>query len=251
MNRYRTIWVSDVHLGTRGCKADYLIDFLKNNDCETLYLVGDIIDGWRMRRGVYWPQSHSNVIRRVLTKAKRGTDVIYIAGNHDEFLRDYLEWDLHFGNIEIHNEYVHETIDGKKLWVIHGDQFDQIAKYAKWLAFLGDYAYSVLLWSNIWFNKARRIFGFSYWSLSSYLKNKTKQAVNFVGRFENAVAHECVKKGYDGVVCGHIHKAEIREIEKIIYCNDGDWVESCSALVENFDGSLEIVKWVEITHDSN
>ena len=245
INKYKTIFISDVHLGTRGCRADSLIDFLKNNNCEKLYLVGDIIDGWRMKRGIYWPQSHTNVIRRVLTKAKRGTEVIWIAGNHDEFLRHFLEWQLQFGNIKILDEDVHTTVDNKQLWVVHGDKFDVITRYAKWLAFLGDRAYNILIWANTWLNRIRRSFGFGYWSLSAYLKQKAKKAVNFINDFEKALAHECKKQNYDGVVAGHIHHAEIKEIDGIIYCNDGDWVESCTALVEHFDGRLEIVKWME------
>lgn len=249
-NQYRTIWISDIHLGTRGCKADFLIDFLKNNDCKTLYLVGDIIDGWRMKRGIFWPQDHTNVIRRILTKSKRGTKVIWIAGNHDEFLREFIDWNLQFGNIEIYDEYEHQTVDGKVFWVVHGDYFDIVTRYARWLAFLGDIAYHLLIELNTWLNQLRHMCGFGYWSLSAYLKYKTKQAVNFIGDFEKIVAHECKRRGNDGVICGHIHHAEIREIDGILYCNDGDWVESCTALVEHYDGRFEIVEWTKIDSSS-
>lgn len=243
INKYRAIFISDIHLGSRGCQAEYLVDFLKNNDCDQLYLVGDIVDIWALKRKIYWPQSHTNVIRRILTKSKRGTDVTWIVGNHDEFLRDFLEWDLRFGNIEILDSCEHVTADGKNLWIVHGDYFDIVTRYAKWLAFLGDIAYNWLIRLNTWWNKIRQTFGFGYWSLSAYLKNKTKQAVNFIGEFENALAHECKKRGNDGVVCGHIHKAEIKLIDDVIYCNDSDWVESCCALVEHYNGDLEIIQW--------
>ena len=248
-NSYRTIFISDVHLGTRGCKAKFLADFLKFNDCENLFLVGDIIDGWRMKQGIYWPQEHSNVVRRVLTKAKRGTKITWIAGNHDEFLRKFLDYKIKLGNIDLADEYIYTTLDGREFLIIHGDSFDGIVKYHKWLAYLGDHAYSLLLHLNTVFNFIRHKFGLNYWSLSSYLKQKAKQALNFIYEFENAVAHECHRRGFDGVVCGHIHHAEMKQIGGILYCNDGDWVESCTALVEHFDGSLEIVKWDKVTNE--
>jgi UDP-2,3-diacylglucosamine pyrophosphatase LpxH len=241
--RYRTIWISDVHLGTRGCKADALLDFLKFNESDHLYLVGDIIDGWRLKKSWYWAQSHNDVVQKVLRKARKGTKVVYIPGNHDEGLRDYV--DMQFGEITVVSEAIHVTAAGKRLLVIHGDAFDGIVRYAKWLALLGDWAYNVLIATNHWFNEARRLMGLQYWSLSAYLKAKVKDAVEYVSRFEEALAEETVRRGLDGVVCGHIHKAEIREIGGVLYCNDGDWVESCTALVEHFDGRLEIIDWAE------
>jgi UDP-2,3-diacylglucosamine pyrophosphatase LpxH len=249
MKAYRTIWISDTHLGTKGCKASFLVDFLKHNTCDTLYLVGDIIDGWRMKSGMFWPQEHTNVVRRILTKAKRGTSVVYIPGNHDDFLRAWLEYHPQFGNIVIQNEAIHTLSDGRKVLVTHGDLFDGITCYAPWLSKLGDHGYGFLLTFNHLFNKVRSKLGYKYWSLSSFVKGKVKSAVNFITSFEQSLAREAKTRGLDGVICGHIHHAEIREIDGILYANDGDWVESCTALVEHHDGRLEIVKWVEISHE--
>ena len=240
---FRTIWISDIHLGTRGCKAEYLLDFLKRTECDTLYLVGDIVDGWRLRRSWYWAQTHNDVIQKILRKARKGAKVIYIPGNHDEVLRDYTG--LILGGIQVLDEHVHETADGKKLLILHGDEFDGVVKYAKWLALLGDGAYNLCLVLNHWYNHFRRKMGYPYWSLSAYLKNKVKNAVEYVSNFETAVAQEARKRGADGVVCGHIHKAEMRTIDGILYCNDGDWVESCTALVEHASGQLEILDWTK------
>lgn len=241
--RYRTVWISDIHLGTRGCNAAMLVDFLGAVECDTLYLVGDIVDGWRLRKGWYWPDAHNEVVRRLLKLAHRGTRVILIPGNHDEMLRAYAG--LNFGGIELALEAVHLTADNRRLLVTHGDAFDGIVLYARWLAFLGDLAYTLLLRANVVFNRARRRLGLPYWSLSNYLKRRVKNAVQFVGQFEEAVAHEAARRGVDGVVCGHIHCAEIRRIGDITYYNDGDWVESCTALVEYADGRMEIVDWAE------
>jgi UDP-2,3-diacylglucosamine pyrophosphatase LpxH len=239
--RFRTVWISDTHLGTPGCNADLLFDFLRSVKCETLYLVGDIIDGWRLKRGWYWPTRHNDVVRRVMKMAKKGTRVIYVPGNHDEVLRDF--GGLSFGDIEIANEAVHTTADGRRLLVLHGDAFDGVVLYAKWLAFLGDHAYAALLRLNIWFNRVRRAMGLPYWSLSAHLKHRVKRAVEFMSRFEEAVAHAAELRGADGVVCGHIHSAEIRQMGRVTYYNDGDWVESCTALVEHSDGRMEIIDW--------
>lgn len=241
--RYRTIWISDVHLGTRGCKADLLLDFLKHNECETLYLVGDIVDGWRLRKSWYWPQTHNDLVQKVLRRARKGCRVVYVPGNHDELFRDYTG--LHLGGIVVLSEAIHQTADGRRLLVLHGDQFDAVVKFAKWLAILGDHAYACALVLNHWFNLVRRRLGYPYWSLSAYLKSRVKNAVEYVGKFEAAVADEARRRGVDGVVCGHIHKAEIRHIGPVLYCNDGDWVESCTALVEHEDGRLELVDWVQ------
>lgn len=249
--QYRTVWISDIHLGTSECKAEYLDDFLHSIQSETLYLVGDIIDGWAMSRGsTYFPQSHVNVLRRFLNKARNECKVKYIVGNHDEFLRKYLDFfaQVHIGNVEIADEFVHETVNGKKLWIVHGDLYDNVTRYHPLISHLGDIGYSAALKINRWFNHLRAYFGLGYWSLSAFLKMKVKKAVSFINAFEDALALECKKKGYDGVVCGHIHYAEIKDINGITYYNDGDWVESCTALVEHLDGKMEIIQWHKITH---
>lgn len=243
--RYRAIFISDVHLGTRGCRADLLLDFLKHTESDYLYLVGDIIDGWRMKRSWYWCQTHNDVVQKILRKARKGTRVVYIPGNHDENFRDFAKH--RFGRVAILNEAFHTGRDGRRYWVLHGDQFDGVVKYAKWLAYVGDGAYTMLLNLNTGFNYLRRKMGFSYWSLSAYLKHKVKNAVEYISHFEQAVATEARKRGADGVICGHIHNAEIRDIDGILYANDGDWVESCTALVEHADGRLDIVRWAELS----
>jgi UDP-2,3-diacylglucosamine pyrophosphatase LpxH len=236
---YRTVWISDLHLGTPGCEATALLEFLRTTECETLYLVGDIIDGWQLRRSWYWPQTHNDVVQKILRKARKGTRVVFIPGNHDEFARRYV---LHnFGGVDVVEDCIHETADGRRLWVTHGDLFDGVIQCARWLAYAGDTSYTITLKINRWFNRLRAHLGMPYWSLSGYLKLKVKRAVSYVGDFEQAVAREARKRGVHGVVCGHIHHAEIREIEGVLYCNDGDWVESLTALVEHADGSLEII----------
>jgi len=240
---YRTIWISDTHLGTAGCRAELLLDFLKSTDCETLFLVGDVIDGWQLRKGWYWPPRHNDVVRCVLKKAKHGTRVVYVPGNHDEAFREYVGLDL--GGIELLPEAMHETADGRRLLVLHGDEFDGVVLYAKWLAVLGDNAYTLLLQLNRVLNWVRRKRGLPYWSLSAHLKKKVKNAVQFISSFEEVVARAAAERGADGVVCGHIHSAEIRRIGEVTYYNDGDWVESCTALVEHADGRMEIIDWAE------
>jgi UDP-2,3-diacylglucosamine pyrophosphatase LpxH len=249
---YRTVWISDVHLGTRGCKAEYLDNFLQSIKTDNLYLVGDIIDGWHLSRGAsYFPQAHVDILRRFLSKARKGTKVFYVVGNHDEFLRKYLDFfeDKDFGNLEVADEFVHTTADGRELWVIHGDLYDGVTRYHKWISHLGDIAYNALVAINSLFNHFRAKFGLGYWSLSAYLKHKVKQAVEFINSFEDAVANECKKRGHDGVVCGHIHHAEIKDLDGVTYYNDGDWVESCTALVEHHDGTMEIIQWHIIDHE--
>jgi UDP-2,3-diacylglucosamine pyrophosphatase LpxH len=236
---YRAIFISDLHLGTPGCQAEALLEFLKTHTCDTLYLVGDIIDGWQLRRKWYWPQAHNDVVQKLLRKARKGCRVVYVPGNHDEFARDFL--DHSFGGVEVVEHAVHTTADGKKLWVIHGDYFDGVIQFAKWLAYVGDTLYDWALKANRHLNYMRGRLGMPYWSLSAYLKLKVKKAVNFISDFEVAVANEAKKLGYDGVVCGHIHHAEIRNIDGVQYCNDGDWVESLSTLVEHHDGRFEIL----------
>ncbi len=239
--RFRAVFISDLHLGTAGCQAKALLDFLKHHPSHTLYLVGDIIDGWQLRRKWYWPQAHNDVIQKLLRRSRKGCRVVFVPGNHDEFARQF---DGHnFGGIEVANEAVHTTADGRRLWVVHGDYFDGVIQCAKWLAYLGDNAYEFTLRLNRHLNSLRARMGLPYWSLSQYLKHKVKSALNYVTDFERAVAAEARSKGYHGVVCGHIHRPEMRTIDGTLYCNDGDWVESLSALVEHMDGRLELVHW--------
>ena len=243
MFAYRTIWISDLHLGTRGCKAEFLLDFLRYTDAETIYLVGDIIDCWRLKKSWYWPQAHNDVIQKVLRKVRKGTRVVYVPGNHDEALRGFTQ--LQFGGVEVVKDAIHVTADGRRLLVLHGDMFDAVVMHARWLALLGDGAYTAALWVNRHFNTARRRLGYPYWSLSAYLKRRVKNAMQYIASFADAVANEARRRGVEGIVCGHIHHAEIRPIGEILYCNSGDWVESCTALVEHFDGRLELVDWVD------
>ncbi len=238
---FRTIWISDVHLGTPGCQANYLLDFLKSHESETLYLVGDILDGWHLKKGWYWPQTHNDVVQKILRKGRKGTRVVYIPGNHDESVRQFIG--LHFGEIEVLEDAIHTTANGKRLWITHGDLFDGVMQHARWLAYVGDSAYTLILKLNRWFNAVRVRMGLPYWSLSQYLKHQVKNAVNFISAFEHVMTEEARRRECDGVVCGHIHKAEIRNINGMLYANDGDWVESLTALVEEFDGSLRIIHW--------
>ncbi|MCT4657275.1 MAG: UDP-2,3-diacylglucosamine diphosphatase [Cohaesibacter sp.] len=241
--RHRALFLSDIHLGTRGCQAEMLLDFLKIHDAETIYLVGDIVDGWRLQKGWYWPQSHNDVVQKLLRKARKGSRIIYVPGNHDEFLRNY--YGAHFGGIEVVETHIHETANGKKFLVIHGDQFDMVVRHAKWLAHLGDWAYSLALGINTVLNLARRKLGFGYWSLSAWAKLKVKNAVNFIGTFEETLSQEALKHNVDGVICGHIHHAEIHSKFGIDYMNTGDWVESCTAIIEHEDGEFELIRWGE------
>ena len=245
--KVRSAFISDVHLGTPGCQADALLDFLRLLECERLYLVGDVIDGWQLRRRWHWPQAHNDVVQKLLRKVRKGTQVIFVPGNHDEFARRYIGHS--FGGVEVAEECVHVTADGKRLWVMHGDLFDGVVQHAKWLAHVGDTAYTMALKLNQHLNSARARMGLPYWSLSRYLKLKVKRAVSFIGDFEQAVAREARKRGYDGVVCGHIHHAELRNIDGMIYANDGDWVESLTALVEHADGRLEIIDWSAVMRE--
>ena len=239
--RYRAVFISDLHLGTPGCQAGPLLDFLKACPSQTLYLVGDIVDGWQLRRRWYWPQAHNDVVQKLLRRARKGCKVVFVPGNHDEFARGFAGH--HFGGIEVRNEAVHTTADGRRLWVVHGDHFDAVIQCAKWLAYVGDNLYEFTLRLNRHLNSLRARLGLPYWSLSASLKLKVKKALNYVTAFEQAVAAEARKRGYQGVVCGHIHRAEMREIDGTLYCNDGDWVESLTALVEHWDGRLELLSW--------
>lgn len=241
--RYRSIFISDLHLGTRDAKTHYLLDFLKHTESEYIYLVGDIFDLWKLKKGWHWPPVNNELISLIFAKARMGTRVIYIPGNHDEMFRDYCGAD--YNGVELQCQAEHISADGRKYLVMHGDEFDYIVRHNKWLAHAGDWAYDLLLWLNHWFNLGRRRLGFGYWSLSSYLKQQTKSAVNFIGNFEQAVCNEAQRHQVDGVICGHIHHAAIQELSGCEYKNTGDWVESCTALVEDQRGAFKIILWRE------
>jgi UDP-2,3-diacylglucosamine pyrophosphatase LpxH len=240
-SRVRTLFLSDIHLGTRGCQADKLLDFMRHYEADTIYLVGDIVDGWQLKTGWYWPQAHNDVVQKLLRKARKGTRLLYIPGNHDEFLRDY--YGTHFGGIEVLEDAIHVGADGRRYLVIHGDLFDVVIRHARWLALLGNHAYDAAIWLNTHFNTTRRALGLTYWSLSQWAKLKVKNAVNFIGEYEQTLAAQAHRRDVDGVICGHIHHAMIRDIAGLRYINCGDWVESCSAVIEHFDGTFEVVRW--------
>lgn len=242
--RCRSVFISDVHLGFKGCRAEELLRFLQSVQTERLFLVGDIVDFWSLRRAPFWPRAHHDVVRTILAKAKDGTRVIFIPGNHDAELREFAG--ATFGHLEIHREYVHETAEGRRLLVIHGDEFDGVVKCSPWLARLGDVMYDFILFLNHHWNRLRRARGLPYWSLAGYIKSKVGNAVQYIESFERAAAHEARRRGMDGVVCGHIHRAGFTEIDGTLYCNDGDWVESCSALVEDMFGRLALTTWSDV-----
>jgi UDP-2,3-diacylglucosamine pyrophosphatase LpxH len=238
---YRAIFISDVHLGMRSCQAPALLDFLKHIECEVLYLVGDIVDFWKFRRGPHWPQSHNDVLQKLLRKARKGTRVVFIPGNHDDGLRDYAG--MNFGGIELRRDALHDGANGKRYLVLHGDEFDVVVRYARWLAFLGDRSYDVALALNVPLNFVRRMLGLGHWSLAAFLKLKVKSAVNYIGEFEEALSTEARRRDAQGLICGHIHHANQRMIDGIHYLNCGDWVESRTAIAERFDGTFEIIRW--------
>lgn len=240
--RFRTLFISDVHLGTRGCQAERLLDFLRYHEADVVYLVGDIVDGWQLKSGWYWPQAHNDVVQKLLRQGRKGSRIIYVPGNHDEFLRQY--YGTHFGGIEVVENTIHVAADGKRYLVIHGDLFDLIVTHARWLAHLGDAAYDFAITANRLFNSARRLFGFPYWSLSKWAKLKVKNAVNFIGDYEKALVVEAGRHEVDGVICGHIHHAALHDINGIRYVNCGDWVESCTAVAEHVDGRMEVITWI-------
>jgi UDP-2,3-diacylglucosamine pyrophosphatase LpxH len=243
---YRSVFISDVHLGTRGCRSDFLAHFLGSFSTDHIYLVGDIVDGWRLRKSWYWDEMHDEVVRLILRHAASGAQVLYIPGNHDEMFRAWLPLGLEIAGVKLRGEAEHVTADGRRLLIIHGDQFDSVVRYAKFLAFLGDGAYNAALTINRWFNAVRRWMGYPYWSLSQWAKRQVKEAVKAIDRFEGALAGEAKRRGFDGVVCGHIHHAEMRIVDGVEYLNTGDWVESCTALVEHHDGRLEMIDWVAV-----
>ncbi len=244
---YKSLFISDVHLGTKGCQADKLLEFFKFSRSENLYLVGDIIDVWAMQKTFYWPQPHNDVIQKILRKARHGTKVFYIVGNHDEVFRKFIP--MHFGDINIVNRVIHETQLGKKYLVVHGDAWDGVMKYAKWLSKLGSIAYELLLRLNIVINFFRKLRGKSYWSLAKFLKYKVKNAVKYIGEYERTVSDYAKRKKYDGIICGHIHHAEDQNFDGINYLNCGDWVESCTALAEKYDGTFEIIYWDNVRRE--
>jgi UDP-2,3-diacylglucosamine pyrophosphatase LpxH len=246
--RLRTAWISDVHLGTRTSNAEALLQFLRDYELETLYIVGDLIDGWQMQRGIYWPQPHNDVIQKLLRKARKGTRIVYIPGNHDEFIGGFCGY---YGHIAIEKQAIHMTADGRRILVIHGHELDTVVQNARWLAFAGDLGYQFLLGLNPLINFVRRRFGLGYWSLSAYAKKRVKDAVNFIGEFEAAIVRYAERHGVDAILCGHIHNAGIRQIGAVTYYNCGDWVESCSALVENFDGEMELLSFCSHALDAS
>ncbi len=246
MKQYRTGWISDVHLGTRGSRADALLHFLRAYEFETLYVVGDLIDVWSLRRGIYWPQSHNDVIQKLLRAGRKGTRVIYIPGNHDEFISGFLG---HFGAVEIVPRAIHTTADGRRLLIMHGHELDAVVQNARWLAFAGDIGYQLLLKLNTPVHYLRQFLGLGYWSLSAAVKKSVKEAVSFVGAFEQGIVRFAQEDHVEGVVCGHIHAPVIRTIDSVAYYNSGDWVESTSALVEDFDGKIELITNFERTID--
>ena len=245
--RVRTLFLSDMHLGTKGCQAGMLLGFLRDYDADEIYLVGDIVDGWQLKSGWYWPQAHNDVVQKLLRKVRKGTSVTYVPGNHDEFLRDYIG--MTFGGVEVAESRIHTGADGRRYLVIHGDQFDMVVRHARWLAYLGDGAYSFALFVNTFLNKIRRRLGLSYWSLSAWAKLKVKNAVNFIGKFEEFLAAEARRHGADGVICGHIHHAANRDIDGLRYLNTGDWVESCTAIAEHYDGTMEVLYYPRILRE--
>lgn len=241
--KVRTLFISDVHLGTRGCQAEALLSFLKAHEAEAIYLIGDIVDGWRLKASWHWPQSHNDVVQKLLRQSRKGVRLVYIPGNHDEFLRDYIG--SSFGGVEIMEEAIHQTADGRRILIFHGDKFDDVVRNMKWLAHLGDAAYDFAIFINRQVHLVRRRLGLPYWSFSAYAKRKVKKAVAFISSFEEAVAIDAARQKVDGVMCGHIHQPTIQWLGNIEYLNTGDWVESCSAIIETVDGAMELIYWRE------
>ena len=241
MNSYRSVFISDIHLGTRMSSADQLLEFMKTFECEKIYLVGDIIDCWAMSKKKYWTQSHSDVIQKLLRRARKGVEIVYVPGNHDEMLREYC--DAEFGHIILVQECIHVGVDGKLYLVTHGDKFDVVIRNAKWLAHLGSWAYDFSIMLNVLVNRIRSWLKLPVWSLSSYLKMRVKESVNFIGNYEETLSNYVKNQKLSGIICGHIHHANICDYDDIRYMNCGDWVESCTALVEHHNGTFEIVRY--------
>ena len=245
VTKVRTLFISDIHLGSKASKVDFLLDFLRDHDAETIFLVGDIVDGWRLKRSWYWPQNCNDVVQKLLRKGRKGARIVYVPGNHDDFMREFPG--IHFGGIEVARNMIHQAADGKRYLVLHGDEFDVVVRGARFLAHLGDWAYDVAIALNVWIARARRALGLPYWSFSAWAKLQVKRAVNFIGEFQRVVAEEARRNEVDGVICGHIHHAVIADIDGIAYINTGDWVESCTAVVEHFDGRMELIRWEQTT----
>ncbi len=242
MTKYRSIFLSDIHLGTRGCQAERLLDFLREHESEKLFLVGDIIDFWAMNRTIHWSPLQNTLVQKVLRRARHGDQVVLIPGNHDEALREYV--DTSFGDIQVVRELIHTAADGRRYLVLHGDEFDQVTRHHRWVAVLGDIAYNFLVRLNAWLSWLRRTLRIpGYWSLAGYAKRRIKSAVSFIYDFEDSVIHAVRERGLDGVICGHIHSAAIREVGGLTYINCGDWVDSCTAIVEHADGRMELIAW--------
>ena len=240
----RTLFISDIHLGSKASKADFLLDFLRVHDADTIFLVGDIVDGWRLKRSWYWPQNCNDVVQKLLRKGRKGARIVYVPGNHDDFLRDFPG--VHFGGIEVAQNFIHEAADGKRYLILHGDEFDVVVRNARFIAHLGDWAYDAAIALNVWIARLRRALGLPYWSFSAWAKLQVKRAVNFIGEFQRVVADEARRHEVDGVICGHIHHAVIEDVDGITYINTGDWVESCTAVVEHFDGTMELIRWPSV-----
>jgi UDP-2,3-diacylglucosamine pyrophosphatase LpxH len=241
IKKVRTLFLSDIHLGSKASKADFLLDFLRVYEADTIFLVGDIVDGWRLKRSWYWPQNCNDVVQKLLRKGRKGARIVYVPGNHDDFLREFPG--VHFGGIEVAQNFIHEAADGKRYLILHGDEFDVVVRNARFIAHLGDWAYDLAIALNVWIARLRRVLGLPYWSFSAWAKLQVKRAVNFIGEFQRVVADEARRHGVDGVICGHIHHAVIEDIDGVTYINTGDWVESCTAVVEHFDGSMELIRW--------
>ena len=245
----RTLWISDVHLGSVHSKAEALLQLLDRVDCHRLYLVGDIVDVWAMQRRVHWPEAHTRVLRRILKMSRHDVEVIYIPGNHDQNFREFC--DSEFGNVKIREQAVHETLDGRRMLVTHGDELDYAVRYSRLNRWIGDVGYDFLMWVNRWVNKLRERMGKPYWSLAKWVKVNISQAEQAISAYQHAAARMTIEKGFDGIICGHLHYPVMRELEGILYCNDGDWVENCTALVEDLAGELQLIRGLPLTRSGS
>jgi len=242
--KVRALFLSDIHLGSRACRAEQLLSFIKDYDHEYIFLIGDIVDFWAMSRSVYWPAPHNTVVQKILKKARHRVKVFLIPGNHDEALREYVG--SSFGDIMIVREHIHTAADGRRYILLHGDEYDQVTTYHRWVSILGDVSYHLLVHLNRVLSLIRRKLGVSgHWSLADYAKRNVLRAVSFISDFENSVVHNVKRRGLDGVICGHIHTPAIKRIDGITYINCGDWVDSCTAIVEHYDGRMQLVRWTQ------